>query len=502
MVALARIQQAQCRLGRFHTLKIADFSISAGEHWCVFGANGAGKSVLAELLSGKRRDSHHYVEYAGQFDPGLDVFVVSFEEQQRLWQRDNRLDISEYSADGQDLGTQVSELITAARPRSEQEPDLLAALITSLDLQALLSKGIRYLSSGQLRRAMIARGLYGVLFKPERMLILDEPMESIDRHSRQRIRDCIDQYRSHGFASLELCRRVADIPAGITHLALLQELQLLEQGEPDHIRSSKVFKALADPQPQIPRQLPALPVAEPASDSDDAAPLIELRNVQASYGQTKVLSDVCWRMTTSDHVVIDGPNGCGKSTLLSLIDGENHMAYGQDVFLFGKRKGSGETIWEVKARFGIVSNDLHNKYIKGWRVLAVVVSGFFDTVGLYDDSGSREQMQAQQWLTALGLADYASRYYDELSYGQQRLVLLARAMVKQPAILILDEPCVGLDDFHRRMVLGVLDRIAAQLPTQLIYVSHVAGEQPTCINSRITFRELDGGGHTIEQTHC
>ena len=501
MVALARIQQAQCRLGRFHTVKISAFSISAGEHWCVFGANGSGKSVLAALLSGRRRDSHHFVEYATQFDPAQDVFLVSFDEQQRLWQRDNRLDISEYSEDGQDQGTLVSELIATARPRTGQDSHLLAALTAALDLKAFLNKGIRYLSSGQLRRVMIARGLYGVLLKPERLLILDEPMESIDRHSRQRIRACIDQYRSHGFASLELCRRVADIPAEITHLALLQDLQLRAQGEPEQLRSSALFKVLANPQPLIPELLPALPVEEQTTAAD-AAPLIELRNVQASYGQTKVLSDVSWRMTTSDHVVIDGPNGCGKSTLLSLIDGENHMAYGQDVFLFGQRKGSGETIWEVKARFGIVSNELHTRYIKGWRVLAVVVSGFFDTVGLYDESGSREQTQAKKWLSALGLSEVASRYYHELSYGQQRLVLLARAMVKQPAILILDEPCVGLDDFHRRMVLGVLDRIAAQLPTQLIYVSHVPGEQPSCINSRITFEALDSGGHTIKQASC
>ena len=182
--------------------------------------------------------------------------------------------------------------------------------------------------------------------------------------------------------------------------------------------------------------------------------------------------DLC--VSAGDIVQIEGPNGCGKSTLLNLINGENHKAYGQDVSLFGARKGSGETFWELKAKFGVVSNELHNKYQKGWRLLDVVVSGFFDSVGLYDDSGAQQVDEAKRWLSLVGLESHEARYYHELSFGQQRLALLARAMVKGPRILILDEPCVGLDDFHRIHILQLLDEIAKVTTTQLIYVSHVA----------------------------
>ncbi|MDP6652556.1 MAG: ATP-binding cassette domain-containing protein, partial [Gammaproteobacteria bacterium] len=196
---------------------------------------------------------------------------------------------------------------------------------------------------------------------------------------------------------------------------------------------------------------------------------------------------------------IEGPNGCGKSTLLSLIDGENHKGYGQEVYLFGRRKGSGETVWEVKAHFGIVSNESHNKYVKGWKVLDVVVSGFYDSVGLYDDSGAAEWEVARRWLQALGIASFEKSYYHEISFGQQRLVLLARAMVKHPRVLILDEPCVGLDDYHRELILGMLDLIAQQTATQIVYVSHVLGEQPVCINQKLLFAKSKRGGYTLSQ---
>ena len=231
----------------------------------------------------------------------------------------------------------------------------------------------------------------------------------------------------------------------------------------------------------------------------NSQPLIQLDGVEAGYGELKVLNDINWRMEPDHHVLIEGPNGCGKSTLLSLIDGENHKGYGQQVFLFGRRKGSGETIWEVKAQFGIISNELHNKYVKGWRVIDVVVSGFFDSIGLYDDSGASEKVVAKEWLSALGISDFERHFYNEISFGQQRLVLLARAMVKHPRVLILDEPCVGLDDYHRELILGMLDLIAVQANTQIVYVSHVVGERPTCINQRLGFEKCKTGGFTLTQ---
>ncbi len=503
MSLLLSVDNAQCRIGRHSMLRIDHFAIESGQHWCIFGPNGAGKSLLANLLAGMRVESGNYVKYAQNFDVALDLHIVSFEEQQRLWQRDNRLDISDFSASAQDQGTLVEELIRGVRTQAEQDNTLLLDLQQKLGLQALFSKGIRFLSSGQTRKVLIARALYASRGEAPQLLILDDPLESIDRDSREQISQCLKQHMTDGFCSLLLCRRQQDILPGVSHLALMDrvgdELRIVEQGLLGEIATGGGFARIVHRLPAMPDSLPPAPEGRRAN-SQSTEPLIRLENVTASYGEFAVLRDIRWTMTADHHVLIEGPNGCGKSTLLSLIDGENHKGYGQDVFLFGKRKGSGETVWDIKARFGIVSNELHNRYIKGWHVLDVVVSGFFDSVGLYDDSGAGERELAKQWLNTLGIEDLQQHYYHEISFGQQRMVLLARAMVKHPEILILDEPCVGLDDYHRRLILQTLDLIANKTDTNIIYVSHVQDEKPDCINQKLSFVESEAGGFTLEQS--
>lgn len=472
----------------------------------MFGPNGAGKTSLGRLLAGQMRESGLYVKNVAGFDPKLDIHLVSFEEQQRLWLRDDRFDISEFSESAQDQGTTVEHLIRSSRHAGHQDEALLSELLEELALALLRNQGIRFLSSGQMRKAMLARALYAQREGVPQLIVMDEPLESIDRESRPRINACIDRFLNQGNASVQFSRRQQDIPTYSTHLALMTAMRIAAQGHRVEIENSELFKEMLA---RSPAKITSLPV-QTADDSVEimsgkttqaetasAQPLIELKHVNASYGEKQILSDVSWRMLPHHHVLIEGPNGCGKSTLLSLIDGENHKGYGQELYLFGRRKGSGEAVWDIKARFGLVSNELHNKYIKGWRVIEVVISGFFDSVGLYDNSGSTETAAAMAWLSAFGIADLHRHYYHEVSFGLQRLVLLARAMVKGPAILVLDEPCVGLDDLNRQLILQTLDLIAAQTPTRLIYVSHVVGEQPTCINQRLRFVASKAGGYTL-----
>ncbi len=490
------VEQALCRIGRHRVLKIDRFEIATGQHWCLFGPNGAGKTLLANLIADKRVESRNYVRYIDQFDVLRDVHIVSFEEQQRLWQRDNRFDISEYSENAQDRGTVVEQLIQSVRIAEEQDKSLLDELIEQLDLRVVLNKGIRFLSSGQIRKVLIARALYADSVSMPKLLILDDPLESIDKDSQQRITRCIEQFLGNSCSSLQLCRRQQDILPIATHMALMAELELNEQGPVDQVIGGAAFKRLVERKPVVLKSIPAR-MNEHQDSIDYVGPLIKLDNVRASYGELLVLDNIQWTMEQDQHVLIEGPNGCGKSTLLSLIDGENHKGYGQDVFLFGRRKGSGETVWDIKARFGVVSNELHNKYVKGWKVLDVVVSGFFDSVGLYDDSGAAEWELARQWLDTLGIENLEKHYYHEVSFGQQRLVLLARAMVKHPRVLILDEPCVGLDDYHRQLILQTLDVIADQANTNIVYVSHVVGEQPGCINQKLSFIESENGEFSL-----
>lgn len=495
--SLVVIENARCRVGRSDLLEIEYLHLKSGQRWAVFGGNGSGKSLLAQLISGRRRESASYVRYGNGFNPRLDIHCVSFEEQQRLWEQDNRLDMSEYSEDAQDQGTTVETLIKSSRDLSDKGDKLFQDLVSMLGLENILAQGIRFLSSGQVRKTLIAKAFYAARGEVPQLIILDDVLETVDMDSKQRILASIEKFYRPNNCVVQLCRRRQDLFDSNTHLAIMESLRLIQQG----VKSPDSLNLLAMTTQKKNPPIADLTAVQENNDRpvQSTEPLIEMIRVDAGYGKHKVLKQFSWNMSDGDHVLIEGPNGCGKSTLLGLIAGENHKAYGQDVKLFGRLRGSGETVWEVKSHFGIVSNEIHNKYQKGWKLLDVVMSGFFDSVGLYETGGTEQLEQARAWLAIVDLESQVSRYYQEISFGQQRLVLLARAMVKKPRILILDEPCVGLDDFYRCRILNILDKIAAVPGTQLIYVSHVSEERPDCLNSRLSFLADGHGGYDIEQ---
>jgi molybdate transport system ATP-binding protein len=223
----------------------------------------------------------------------------------------------------------------------------------------------------------------------------------------------------------------------------------------------------------VPQMLP-----EPESDV-----LIALKNATVKYGNISVVDNLSWTMKDAENWAILGPNGAGKSTLLSLITGDNPQVYANNVYLFGKRRGSGESIWDIKKRIGVVSSELQVHYRKRMRAYDVVLSGFHDSIGLYRRSNGQELSAAKHWMKALGIHDKADLWFDQLSYGQKRMVLLARSMVKLPTLLVLDEPCQGLDTSNRRVILDVIDYIGKETKTNLLYVTHHPDEIPACITN-------------------
>ncbi len=479
MLPLIRVNNARCRIASQKILDIPEFSLSTGQHYCVFGGNGAGKSLLSSLLQARLIQGAAAVQYQTGFSPQHDILEVSFEEQQKLWAIDTRHDISEFSDAAQDQGTSVRQLVLGANQADARYDEIMRLLA----LERIAEQGIRYLSSGQCRKAMLARAL----FQRPKLLILDEPLESVDKATQGLLRQALEQWMSVDTCTVLLCRRARDILPGISHLALMQDLQLIQHGPKTQIQNLEAFTQIKERRYAVPQFLPVGADVDESHALTPKVPLIALHEVQAGYHGKLVLDGFSWTMNKGQHTLIEGPNGCGKSTLLSLINGENHMAYGQEVYLFGRKRGTGETVWDVKRRFGVVSNEIHNRYIKGWRVIDVVVSGFFDSIGLYDDSGASQQQTAKAWLGAVGIESLCKDYYHSLSFGQQRLVLLARAMVKQPSILILDEACVGLDDAYRDLILKLTDIIAAIGRTHIVFVSHTDGEVPSCINQKISF---------------
>jgi molybdate transport system ATP-binding protein len=260
---------------------------------------------------------------------------------------------------------------------------------------------------------------------------------------------------------------------------------------PRALFNSSIDNAIADDASQ---PLPP-PLTRAKAVPLDAAP-IDMRGVSVSYNDEAVLTDIHWRLERGQHCCISGPNGAGKSTLLNLITGDNHKAYGQPLWLFGRKRGSGETVWELKANCGIVNTPLQLNHLGRQRVLEVVASGLYDTIGLYQNCSGREKELTLEWIHAVGLDELAQHRFDQLSFGEQRMALLARAMVKSPPLLILDEPCLGLDLAHRQKFLALVDRIARQGYTQILFVSHVPEDLPACINQWLQLIPHAAGGST------
>ena len=200
-------------------------------------------------------------------------------------------------------------------------------------------------------------------------------------------------------------------------------------------------------------------------------------------------------MKFGEHWAIAGPNGAGKTTLLSLISGDNPQAYANEIYLFGKRRGTGESIWDIKQKIGLISSEFQIRYRKALKALDVVLSGFFDSVGLYRRCTAAQRRIAMQWIEFLQLADRSDKLFNQLSYGEQRLILLARAMVKLPLVLILDEPCQGLDRTNRQMVLSLIDAIATTQKTHILFVTHYPNEIPDCITHILRFEKSVRGDY-------
>lgn len=479
---LLKLSNIRCKLDRNRYLENLDWEINLGEQWAVLGPNGSGKTALANILGKHLRFSAGSYETAAHLDPERDIAYVSFELQQDLYAIEHRRDISELCENAFDPGTLVEDIILQGQPRTEN----WYTFVDDLGVSQLLDMGFRYLSSGETRKVLIARGL---MQKPA-LIVLDNPLEGLDRRAQAEIKNLIETLMDNGQQILLLLRRKEDLLNCISHVLLLDDLQLKAQGPIDKIQATieTIF-----PKPTPFKHLPSADPAFETFQPDTAIPLIELHNFRANYQGKTVLRNIDWTMRYGQHTSISGPNGCGKSTLLNMLCAENHMAYGQDVKLFGQRRGSGESIWDIKRRFGLVSNQLQSRYVRGWNCLEVVISGFFDSVGLYDNYGGLEERSAKGWLNALGIEELAKTGFHKLSFGQQRMVLLARAMVKYPPILLLDEPCTGLDDYNRTLILSAIDHIAAETDSHIIFVSHLASEIPDCINQELVFEPGENG---------
>ena len=455
------------------SLYLDQWRIEPPQSWVVLGGNGSGKSALARLLCDELP-----VAKGELHERPAQVHWLSLESQQELYERELYRDETDFS-DHLDPGTSVRELLEEIHPWSDDHQ----RLVELLKLTPLLERGYRLLSSGEGRKVMLARA---VLAAPD-LLLLDEPFEGLDRQARLDLIDVLGDLAAHGQWLMMLIGQRQDVPPWASHLALLDRGRLVLQGEAQSVLNHPDWTAALDLSARQSIDLPERQSDFQLPDWPSDKPLVELNNGRVEYTTGVQFDGLNWQLRPGEHTQIHGPNGCGKSTLLNLISGDHPQCYANDLTVFGYRRGRGESIWDIKKHLGLVSGHLHRDYRVAGNALTAVVSGLTDSIGVYQDTGAHEAQLAHQWLDLLGLGDKAGESFKRLSTGEQRLVLIARALIKQPPLLILDEPTQGLDDVNRFRVLAAVERILDAGPTTLLFVSHRDDEQPALIQRHLRF---------------
>jgi molybdate transport system ATP-binding protein len=215
-----------------------------------------------------------------------------------------------------------------------------------------------------------------------------------------------------------------------------------------------------------------------------AEPVVQLFNVNIKYEPRTILKDMNWTVQKGERWALLGPNGAGKSTLLSIVCADNPQSYANDIRLFGRKRGTGESIWDIKRHIGYVSPEMHNYYLKNVPCKDIVGSGLFDTIGLYRKCNEAQLEQCAKWMKIFGIFALSEKSFRNVSSGEQRLCLLARAFVKEPALLILDEPLHGLDVSNKLKTKKIIEEYCSDPEKTLIYVTHYIHEIPDCIHKQ------------------
>jgi molybdate transport system ATP-binding protein len=496
---LITLENISVRLRDRLYLQHTSWQINSNEHWAILGPNGSGKTTFAKSILGevpvvRGNILYHFSKEDRQNPAGIanSIGYVSPELHRDIIERENLEDsFRDFSGQIQEVTT-VKNLILNKMINpvngAQYEKDL-SLLSKKIRVEALLQRDIKSLSTGEMNTALIAKAL----LKRPKLLILDEPFEGLDRPSRNTLADIINNLMRENIHVILITHRFEEIVPNITHVLFLKFGQIFKSGRkadvftPENI--SHVYEIENHPIKNYPQKIRnAISVPDgkkPQSllheKTDSARRLIEMKNVTVKYGQELILDRFNWLVKEGENWTICGPKGAGKSTVLGLILGDNLQAYANEIHLFGKRRGSGESIWDIKKQIGLISSGLQIRQHKHINAFDVVCSGFFDSNGLYKKCRPEERSIAEEWTRFLDLDELADQKFGRLSHGQRQLVLIARAMVKSPEILILDEPFQGLDIKNRTKILHVFEYIGSQTRTNLIYVPNQDEEELNCI---------------------
>lgn len=485
---------ASFRLGDRLVFENTSLTFNRDEQWAVVGPNGSGKSLFGDALRGRLPLVQGELQYHFKPPFGLSheecIGHVSFEERktnvhdtvvQSRWnslEDHGALTVRKFLSYEQVMEINPFEVSgQRAKAKSAFERRCRRA-VSLLEVPPFPDRTLLSLSNGETQKVQLTRALC----LPLRLLILDEPLNGLDTASRKHFRTILDNLMLTPLRVLLITARIEDLPSHVSHVLCVNDCQVFVAGRREKVLSLPTVRKLFENSGRtISLSVGRATRQSKAPHRGAGEELVRLRNVTVRYGRATILRDVNWAVRSGESWALLGPNGSGKTTLLSLILGDNPQAYMNDVTVFGKQRGTGESIWEIKKQIGWVSPELHVHFDDSATCLEVVESGFRDSIGLFEPAGARERRAAKRWLKEFQLSKFAKEPLFALSAGLQRMVLLARALVKNPRLLILDEPCQGLDESHRRFFVKEVDALIRAGLATAIYVTHRPEEIPRSI---------------------
>ena len=439
----------------------------SGEHWLIAGASGSGKTTLLKAIAGKIFHSGIVEKSTGRNKKEPVILLIEQQHHFRnlsntdtfyYQQRFNSMDAGDSMNAGEYLG----------------EDNHHSPWVAELKIAQLLSKSLIQLSNGENKRLQLVAAL---LQDPD-ILLLDNPFIGLDQEGRAILEKLLYAIADKGIHII-LVDRVQERSPFITHIALLDQGRIKFAGPVTDLPTD----AAPSSQHQHFLKTERLFSQRAATAEMNFEFAIRMKDVRVRYGDKMILDKLNWEVKKGDHWCIAGPNGSGKSTLLSLITGDNPQAYANEIYLFDRRRGTGESIWDIKKRVGYVSPELHLFFDRGETCYNVIASGLFDTIGLFRQLSASDMEAVDEIINLLQLTVIKEKRLFQLSLGQQRMILLGRALVKYPAMLVLDEPCQGLDAEQTEAVKKLIDMICMHSETTLLYVSHYAQDIPECVNN-------------------
>ncbi len=481
--SLLEIHSARVLQGGSQLFENLNFTWRKGQHWAIVGNSGKELTAFLETLRGhgilssgevKRPFAEQYAQQKHQ-DGQVHSFRDLMAYVSQKYELKNRSNQQNFYFQQRFNSSESEQTLTVREYLEQVDPKIpgswtIASASQVMRLDELLDQSLLKLSNGETRRLVLALGL----MRQPLIYLMDQPLTGLDVHSRAEFGKILNAMTEAGIHVI-LTTSPTEIPPGITHVAQLNASGITQTWTLDGF-------ALQDLPPAklhwdwslLEKLVSHLPQSEEV--------LIDLQNVNIRYGDKQILTNLTWQVKAGERWLLRGPNGAGKSTLISLLIGENPQAYSQRIFLFGRKRGTGESIWDIKRPIGFVAPELPRFFPSNQTCRKVILSGLFDTMGLFKKTSLEQEKLADDWIRLFDLEPVKNLPIQRLSLAQQRWTLLARALIKQPKLLILDEAAQGLDDLQRTLFRETIQRVCEYSAITLIYVSHYAEDIPDAVN--------------------